>query len=82
MYSVEVIMPTSVRLAPELEKRLSHLASVTGRTKAYYIKEAVTSTIDRMEYEYGILKDLEDYRAGRVQALTSKEVGEQLGLDG
>ncbi len=74
-------MPTSVRLTPELEERLSRLADATGRTKTYYIKEAVSSSIDRMEYEYGILKDLEDYRAGRLESLSSQEVGELLGLD-
>ncbi len=73
-------MPTSVRLTPELEDRLSRLADVTGRTKAYYIKEVVSSSIDRMEYEYGIMKDFEDYRASRLKSLSSDEVDELLGF--
>lgn len=32
-------------------------------------------------YEYGILKDVEDYRAGRLKTYSLDEVGEMLGLD-
>ncbi|MCQ5072184.1 antitoxin, partial [Adlercreutzia sp. DFI.6.23] len=31
-----------------------------------WINEALQEAIDRFEYEYGILKDIEDYRAGRL----------------
>lgn len=74
-------MPTSVRLNPELDERLTRLASATGRSKTFYIKEAIVSGIDRLEHEYGILRDSEDYRAGRMQTYTLDEVGEILGLD-
>ena len=36
-------MPTSIRLAPETEQRLDHLASHTGRSKAYYLREIIES---------------------------------------
>lgn len=73
-------MPTSVRLDPALEARLSRLSSETGRSKAYYIKEAISNDIDRIEYEYGILQDIEDYRAGRMITYSLDEVGEMIGL--
>lgn len=44
-------MPTSIRLDPDIESCPDFLASQTGRTKAYYLRELV---------EHG-LKDLEDY---------------------
>lgn len=44
-------MATSIRLAPETEQRLDFLASSTGRTKAYYLREII---------DHG-LTDLEDY---------------------
>ena len=34
-------MATSIRLAPETEQRLDFLASSTGRTKAYYLREII-----------------------------------------
>ena len=44
-------MATSIRLSPETEQRLALLASQTGRTKAFYLREI----IDRG------LEDIEDY---------------------
>jgi RHH-type rel operon transcriptional repressor/antitoxin RelB len=44
-------MPTSIRLDPAIEQRLDHLTAVTGRTKAFYLRELI---------ERG-LADLEDY---------------------
>ena len=53
-------MATSIRLAPEIEQRLDFLASQTGRTKAFYLRELI---------ERG-LEDMEDYypRCGRAGA--------------
>ena len=75
-------MPTSVRLAPEIDERLTRLAQSTGRPKAFYIKEAIGSALDRLEYEYGLLQDAQEYRSGKMKTHTLTEVGESLGLDG
>lgn len=42
--------------------------------------EALAAEIDRLEYECGILKDIEDYRAGRLETVTLDELEESLGL--
>ena len=34
-------MPTSVRLPPAIEKRLNALATKTGRSKAFYVREMI-----------------------------------------
>ncbi len=34
-------MATSIRLEPEIEQRLDYLATQTGRTKAYYLREII-----------------------------------------
>ena len=36
--------------------------------------------LDRLEYEYGLLKKVEDYRAGRLETVTLDELEESLGL--
>ena len=57
---------TSMRIPTELNERYSRLAKETGRSRSFYVNEALQEAIDRFEYEYGILKDIEDYRAGRL----------------
>lgn len=71
----------ALRMPEDLAKRYDRLAKTTGRTKTYYMTEALSESIDRLEYEYGILKDIEDYRAGRLKTYSLDEVGEMLGLD-
>ena len=45
-------MATSIRLAPETEQRLDYLASQTGRTKAYYLREIIDQGIEDVEDYY------------------------------
>ena len=42
-------MATSVRLNQDTEQRLDYLASHTGRTKAYYLREIIEQGIEEME---------------------------------
>ena len=42
--------------------------------------EALAAEIDRLEYEYGLMKKVEDYRAGRLETVTLDELEESLGL--
>lgn len=74
-------MPTTLRMANDLEERYSHLAEVTGRSKAFYFNRALEGAIDQLEYEYGILKDVEDFRAGKLKTYSLKEVREHCDLD-
>ena len=39
-------MPISVRFEEEIERRLTRLATLTGRTKTYYIRQAVQEKLD------------------------------------
>lgn len=75
-------MATSIRLAPELEHRLDFLASHTGRTKAYYLREIIEQGIEEMEDYYLAAEVLERVRKGKEQVHTAAEVRRELGLDG
>ena len=55
-----MIMAISVRLGDELEARLENLAKKTGRTKTYYIKEAIIEWIEDMEDVYYAEKALRE----------------------
>lgn len=51
-YNYPSIMPLTVRLPEDLEKRLDELAKLTGRTKTYYVREALAARLDELEDLY------------------------------
>ena len=62
-------MPTSIRLDADIERRLDLLASRTGRSKAYYLREIIEQGIADMEDYYLAAEVLERMRtilAGRA----------------
>jgi RHH-type rel operon transcriptional repressor/antitoxin RelB len=67
----------SVRLDPEIEKRLAELARRTGRTKSYYARELIEGNIEDLEDRYLAEARLEKRRP----PLTSRQVRRELGLD-
>lgn len=74
-------MSTSIRLAPEIEQRLNHLASRTGRTKAYYLREIIEQGIEEMEDYYLAADVLQRVRKGQEQVHCAADVRKELGLD-
>jgi len=66
-----------VRLPKELGKRLDNLAKKTGRTKSYYVKEALQEYLEDMEDGYLALQRLNDKNA---EYLTTTELKKNLGL--
>lgn len=71
---------TSMRIPTELNARYSRLAKETGRSKSFYVNEALADSIDQLEYEYGLMKKVEDFRAGKLETVTLDELEESLGL--
>jgi len=74
-------MPTSVRLPEGTEKRLTALADKTGRSKAFYIREAILSYIDDLEDAYLAEKIVERVHKGKERTYTLAEVERDLGLE-
>lgn len=74
-------MATSIRLEPELEQRLDHLAARTGRTKAYYLRELVRNGLDDLEDYYLAAATMERVRKGEEKTYSTEEVRKDLGLD-
>ena len=73
-------MPTSIRLPPDVEKRLNRLSERTGRSKAFYLREIITSGIEDMEDYYLGLEALERVRKGEP-TVPSGLLRKELGLD-
>ena len=73
-------MATSIRLAPETEQRLDYLASQTGRTKAFYLREIIEQGIQEMEDYYLAADVLARVRQGKEQVHSAADVRQDLGL--
>lgn len=74
-------MATSIRLAPETEQRLAFLASQTGRTKAFYLREMIERCLEDMEDYYLAADVLERVRQGTETVYSSADVRNALNLD-
>ena len=72
---------TSIRLSPEIEKRLELLASQTGRTKAFYLREMIERGLDDVEDHYLAADVLERVRKGEERVHAAADVRRELGLD-
>lgn len=70
----------ALRMPEDLANRYDRLAKSTGRTKTFYMTEALAAEIDRLEYEYGLMKKVEDFRAGKLETVTLDELEKSLGL--
>lgn len=70
----------SLRLPTEIEQRLAALAEQTGRTKTYYVREAILQHLDELEDIYLAERTLERVRRGEEKTYSLDEVEKALGL--
>lgn len=66
----------AVRLPPQVEKRLAKLARKTGRSKTFYVREAILQHLEDLEDYYLAIQRLEENLPG----IPLKEVERRLGL--
>ncbi|MBU6369264.1 MAG: CopG family transcriptional regulator [Burkholderiales bacterium] len=74
-------MVTSIRLAPETEQRLDFLASQTGRTKAFYLREMIEQGIEEKEDYYLAADVLARVRDRKELVHSAADVRRDLGMD-
>lgn len=73
-------MATSIRLDPATEQRLDQLAEKTGRTKAYYLRELVSSGLEDLEDYYLAAATMERIKKGDEKIHSAGQVRKQFGL--
>jgi RHH-type transcriptional regulator, rel operon repressor / antitoxin RelB len=71
----------AVRLPKDLEKRLERLAKETGRTKTYYVREAILEHLAELEDIYLAEQVLERVRAGKEGVVELEAMIARYGLD-
>ncbi|MGO9642538.1 MAG: TraY domain-containing protein [Candidatus Acidiferrales bacterium] len=70
----------AIRLSQAIENRLEKLARRTGRTKTYYVREAVLQHLEDLEDIYLAESALERIRAGEERTVALKSVLKRHGL--
>ena len=70
----------SLRLPEDLKTRLVNLAERTGRSKTFYMIEAIKEHIGALEDLYIAEQRLRKHRAGRSRAFTQREIEKRYGL--
>ena len=71
-------MATSIRLSPEVEKRLDVLAKTTGRTKAFYLRKIIEEGLPKMEEYYLSEQILQRVRNGEEKVFSSSTIRKDL----
>ncbi|HVT33526.1 MAG TPA: type II toxin-antitoxin system VapB family antitoxin [Rhodanobacteraceae bacterium] len=64
----------AIRLSPDVEARLAALAEATGRSKTFYVREAIEEHLADLEDIYLAEKRVEDLRAGRTRSIPIADV--------
>ncbi|MGH9470438.1 MAG: type II toxin-antitoxin system RelB family antitoxin [Terriglobia bacterium] len=71
----------AIRLPQSIEKRLDKLARRTGRTKSFYVREAILAHLEDLEDVYLAEGALERIRRGEEQTIPLEEVMKRRGLE-
>lgn len=70
----------SIRLPDDVSARLQDLAQLTGRSKTFYMVEAIREHLDDLEDLYIAEKRLVEIRANRSKTHSLEDVERSLGL--
>ncbi len=70
----------AIRLPQAMEKRLERLARRTGRTKSFYVREAILQHLEDLEDIYLAENTLERVRTGEERTVPLKNVLKRHGL--
>lgn len=74
-------MAISIRLSPDIESRLKNLAALTGRSKTYYVTQAIYEHLDDLEDLYLAERELEAIRSGRSTTIPLADVIKRYGME-
>jgi RHH-type transcriptional regulator, rel operon repressor / antitoxin RelB len=75
-------MAISIRLPEDIEVRLTNLAARTGRSKTFYVTEAIREHLDDLEDLNLAERALEAIRAGKSTTTPLADVMKRYGLEG
>jgi len=71
----------AIQLPEDLEKRLENLSKLTGRTKTFYVRQAIEQHLDNLEDIYLAEQRLTDIHAGRTQTIALEDILKRYGME-
>jgi RHH-type rel operon transcriptional repressor/antitoxin RelB len=71
----------AIRLPESIEKRLQRLAQRTGRTKTFYVREAILQHLEDIEDLYLAEKALDRLKSDKAHTMPLKRVLKRHGMD-
>jgi RHH-type transcriptional regulator, rel operon repressor / antitoxin RelB len=79
LYCEDLVL--AVRLPQSIEKRLEKLARRTGRTKSFYVREAILQHLEDLEDIYLAELTLQRIRDGKERTIAIEEVLKRYGVE-
>jgi RHH-type transcriptional regulator, rel operon repressor / antitoxin RelB len=70
----------AVRIPESIEARLEKLAKRTGRTKTFYVREAILNQIEDLEYLYLAEKRSKALNEGKSSSIAIEELMDDYGV--
>jgi RHH-type rel operon transcriptional repressor/antitoxin RelB len=71
----------AIRLPPSIERRLEKLAKRTGRTKSYYVREAILQHLEDLEDLYLAERALDRIRNDEETTIPLEDVMKRHGME-
>ena len=72
--------PLSIRLDDDLAARLERLARLTGRSKSFYVKQAIENHLEDLEDLYAAQQVAKRVAEGHERLIPLEQVERELGL--
>jgi RHH-type transcriptional regulator, rel operon repressor / antitoxin RelB len=73
--------PLSIRIDKSLDSRLERLAKLTGRTKTFYLRQALEEQIEDLEDLYLARKVSARLTAGKERVVTLESLEREIGVE-
>jgi RHH-type rel operon transcriptional repressor/antitoxin RelB len=73
--------PLSIRIDPDVDARLDRLAKLTGRSKSFYVKQAIEDQLEDLEDLYLAQRVTQRIAEGRERLIPLEELDRELGVD-
>ena len=81
LYLYREVPMLAIRLPPSIEKRLEKLARRTGRTKSFYVRQAILEHLDDLEDLYLAEQALERIRRGDEHTIPLEDALRRHGVE-
>ena len=81
LYLYSEVPMLAIRLPQSIEKRLEKLARRTGRTKTFYVRQAILEHLDDLEDLYQAERTLHRIRTGEEETIPLEDLLKRHGLE-